>query len=588
MARMIPPYVHPDTPSSERKVFERISLDPDTDGWVVLHSLGLSRRKNRVFGEIDFVVLVPGGGVVCLEVKGGRIRCENGIWYTRDRHGREHALPRSPFQQVREAMFGLRDAIKRRFGSLAGPSRLLYAAAVVFPDIEAPPSMVEFERWEVIDAADMRGPISAAIRRVLREEGRRTGKDRQGNLADHQVLRELRNYLRPDFDAAVARLTTIRHSEERIIRLTEEQYDIIDLFEDNPRCLVEGAAGTGKTMLAVEFARRMANAGARVHLLCYNRLLGDWLSRRIQELGSDRITAGSFHREIRTVIRESPYAEEFAEVERIAQEAGRLDELFQTAYPLYGQLAIAELDSRTDILILDEAQDLIGPAILDVLNDWVVGGLAGGRWVMLGDFSRQALYGSDLRFESARDLLADYAPYFTTASLRRNCRNTRRIGEETALVSGFKSLPYRLDAEDCLPVDYRYWGDRDHQRRRLDEVLRSLRDEGIPSEDVVILSPRRFESSVASEVTTVKVAPIEGLNEAGEEIRFSTIHGFKGLESPVVILCDIESIDDEKDRALLYVGMSRARSHLIVLLQEGLQAAVAMAIERKLREGWKA
>lgn len=587
MARMIPSRIHPETPSSEKKVFERIERDPETDDWVVLHSLGLSRRGNLPYGEIDFVVLVPGEGVVCLEVKGGRIRCADGVWYTQNRHGRESALTRSPFQQAREAMFGLRDAVGSHFGAAAEPSRLLYASAVVFPDVDTPPGTPEFEPWEAIDLSDLRAPISTAIRRVLREEARRVGGSSRSHHASATVLKDLRNYLRPDFDVGVARATTIRRSEERIVRLTEEQYDVLDLFERNDRCLVEGAAGTGKTMLALEFARRMAVGGTRTLLLCYNRLLGQWLERNAGEFGQGVLTAGTFHRKLRDVIIESPVGDEFRSVERKAQESGRLDDLFRVAYPLYGQLAVTELDQRPEVLVVDEAQDLLRPDILDVLNDWIVGGLAGGRWVMLGDLTRQAIFDSGGGERSVLYRLSTYAPHYTTAVLRKNCRNTRRIGEETALLSGFESLPYRLDREDCLPVDYRYRNDRDHERRRLEDVLMALRSDGVSPEDVLILSPRRYEHSVASEVKSVRIAPVEDLDRDTSDVRFSTIHAFKGLESPVVIICDLDSLKEEQERALLYVGMSRARSHLILLLKQGLQSVVTEAIARKLEKGWE-
>jgi len=45
----------------------------------------------------------------------------------------------------------------------------------------------------------------------------------------------------------------------------------------------------------------------------------------------------------------------------------------------------------------------------------------------------------------------------------------------------------------------------------------------------------------------------------------STIHGFKGLERAVVILSELEHIPEEDQRSLLYVALSRARNHLIVL-----------------------
>ena len=51
----------------------------------------------------------------------------------------------------------------------------------------------------------------------------------------------------------------------------------------------------------------------------------------------------------------------------------------------------------------------------------------------------------------------------------------------------------------------------------------------------------------------------------GPKIRFSSIRGFKGLESPVVILCELEDIDEETIDQQLYVGMSRARNHCVVI-----------------------
>jgi len=278
----------------------------------------------------------------------------------------------------------------------------------------------------------------------------------------------------------------------------------------------------------------------------------------------------------------SAVAEEFLAAERSA--AGRTEDLFELVYPLYGQLALTEAAERADLLILDEAQDLIGEPVLDVLNEWLVGGLAGGRWVMLGDFTRQAIYARP--GTGWRDEIERYADQFTHSVLRRNCRNTRSIGEETALLSGFDALPYRLDSEECLPVDYRYWHGPAHQARRLEEVLVTLRAEGIPDEDIIVLSPRRYEHSVASALPPGSIVPIDRDGGTRSGVGFSTIHAFKGLESPIVILCDVEDIEEERARALTYTGMSRARSHLILLLRDRLQSAVADAVDRRLNKGW--
>ena len=583
MAKMIPARFHEETPRSERRVFDRLQLDPNTEDWTVLHSLGLSRRGHRPFGEIDFVVLVPGAGVACLEVKGGRLRCQGGVWYTRNREGRESALSRSPIAQAREGAFGLRDAVNRKFGSGSDVAQLLFTALAVFPDVTNPPQAPEYEEWEVIDVEDLRGPISRAVSAALAEEEKRIGRKGASRRATPGALKVLRNFLRPDFDIGMARSTRIRRSEERMVRLTEEQYDVLDLFERNSRCLVEGAAGTGKTMLAMEFARRTGPEVGRILLLSFNRLLGEWIKREATEmLPPDSVLAGSYHSCLRSLILRSPVSDEFLLEERSAK--GRPEDLFELIYPLYGKLALEETGERVDLMILDEAQDLLREPVLDVLNDWLVGGLAGGRWVMLGDFNRQALYTeSDGEW---REKLALYADQFTHSTLKRNCRNTRSIGEETALLSGFQSLPYRLDNEDCLPVDYRYWEDRPHQVRQLKKVLGLLRDDGVPDEEVIVLSPRRFEHSVASDLPTGSVVPLDRNGSAPRGVLFSTVHAFKGLESPIVILCDLERLEEDRARALIYTGMSRARSHLILLPHERLKSVVAAAVDRRLEKDW--
>ena len=106
---MIPSCIDESTLSSaERLVFGLLQADPGTSDWTVLHSLGLARRENAPYGEIDFVVIIPGEGIVCLEVKGGGVSCENGVWLTRNRRGIVSKLGKSPFLQARDSMYVLR------------------------------------------------------------------------------------------------------------------------------------------------------------------------------------------------------------------------------------------------------------------------------------------------------------------------------------------------------------------------------------------------------------------------------------------------------------------------------------------------
>ena len=101
---------------------------------------------------------------------------------------------------------------------------------------------------------------------------------------------------------------------------------------------------------------------------------------------------------------------------------------------------------------------------------------------------------------------------------------------------------------------------------------------GVPIDDIVILSPRRLENSVLAEVEKVGEFPLidcsRTLDAPGECLRFSTIHSFKGLESQVVIIVDIEDVDEHRSQSLLYVGMSRARGLLILLAHERARRSI--------------
>ena len=168
MATMIPAAVPEKTPASERLIFDRLRLDPDTNDWIVLHSVGLAKTNRGPYGEIDFVILIPGKGIVCLEVKGGLVSCNNGIWTTVNRkEGVTKKLKISPYMQAREGMFALKKAITENFGGLEPASKCPLSYAVVFPSVTAPPQTPAEESWETIDAVTLRQPISKSLIRNI-------------------------------------------------------------------------------------------------------------------------------------------------------------------------------------------------------------------------------------------------------------------------------------------------------------------------------------------------------------------------------------------------------------------------------------
>ncbi len=591
MAKMIPPHCDDKAPNSERRVFDLLRNDPATADWVVLHSLNLARSGKRPYGEVDFVVLVPGGGVFCIEVKGGRVACKDGIWTTTNASGWTDDLKRSPFKQANDAMWAVRDALEKRLENSADFQKVAFGYAVIFSNIVMPPLEPGVEPWEVIDCDGLETPISAHVLRMAKNQRARFHLRSSPAEPQPVLLKQLRDALRPDFDRVIACSSELRESERKLLSLTEEQYHILDLVAENPRCLFEGAAGTGKTLLALEYARRCAAAGQRVLLVCFNKLLGEWLATELGASESNgKATAGRFYKCLREVIVASPGCAEFAEAEQRASG----DSLFDDVYPFYGQLALDDAAKKYDVVVVDEAQDLVRRPVLDVLNAWLLGGLSDGHWAFFGDFHRQAIYGTKSDGDP-HEMLRAMCPFVARANLTQNCRNTRRIGEETALLSGFTSPPYRMGQVEGLAVDYMEYDDSASQRTALVKVLMRLANEpGVDAGEVILLSRHRFENSVAGTLNDVADFRVRSVERPAAGVTrvpvfvFATVQAFKGMESKIVVLCDVDDVESDESRSLLYVGMSRARSLLVVLLHKRTKPAMKEAFKRQMTELWGA
>src|SRR4051794_39502933 len=165
MARMIPAVIDPDTKSpGEREVFQRLRDDPATQDWTVLHSFGLPRHQTQVEGEVDFVVLVPSLGVLCLEIKAHRSvsRSNEGTWVL----GQDAPTSRSPFKQASDNMRSLMELLARlRKEASEG---VVFWQAVIFTHTDFRIPAVEWREWEVIDQGAFHGaPISELLTEVL-------------------------------------------------------------------------------------------------------------------------------------------------------------------------------------------------------------------------------------------------------------------------------------------------------------------------------------------------------------------------------------------------------------------------------------
>jgi len=590
MARMIPPQVSADAPRGERQLFSKLRDDPMTKDWLVLHSFDIRRHVTRAEGEADMLIIVPGLGVLCIEVKGCNVVREGGLWkYSYDP---PKTTTVGPFRQASQAAHSIRQYLSHKDPSL-GP--ILFHSAVLFTEIDFAVKSLEWEPWQIMGRTDFfRQPISSLVTRAL-EAAHAQCRARvampawYGNQSRPTVrqLEFMLRLLRPDFEYVASTRNDVELAEEAIRRFTEEQFDALDHLEDNRRVIFKGPAGTGKTFLAIEAARRAVLDGRSVALLCFNGLLATWLRRETAAVGDEAkarsipFYAGNLSGLMRQV----------ADADVPATADSRFWEIELPERAVDALLDDGREKPTFDLLLVDEAQDLLSDPFLDVMELLLSGGLASGRWAMFGDFERQAIYADNRANSGLERLQSRTADNISTYRLRINCRNATRIAEAVTITCGLSPGYSRIlnttDSADVEPVFYR---STSHQAELLLATIAKLLKSFAPAE-IVILSMRSDASSCVARLDPEQdhwqFNSYREMPEGGASVRYASVHAFKGLEAPAIILTDIEGVDDEQAKALLYVGMSRARVRLHVLMHERLRSRYDAMVDAGLKAALK-
>lgn len=561
---MMPAYCPDTAPPGEQALYAALAAEADTDGWVVLHSLAIADHVRQVEGEADFVVIVPNNGVLVIEVKSHRRIdiLDDGRW----KLGNDAPTRRGPFQQAKEAMYSIRGYLEQRHVDLQS---IPMVYAVWFTHVRARtmlPQTPEWHEWQVLDSEDLRLGASASIRRTV-AAGNAHLNDRIQHFSsggvgpDASTAERLASLLRPRFEMHVVAGDLRRAREFQLVTFIEEQYRALDAMADNQAVLFTGPAGSGKTLLAVEGARREAAQGRIGRLLCFNRLLGRRLTADLKD--NTGLTVGTFHQELLHLAAVQP-----------PPAAGT--DFWERELPdrAIGALLDAGDGVVGDFLIVDEIQDIASEPFLDVLDLLVDGGLESGRLLLFGDFVRQAIFETN----DGRDLLRRRCPHLVFNRLTANCRNLPRIGyvvnSFSKLESGYDHFRRQDDGIDPTFLPYEAGSD---QSAQVVESVRRLRDEGYDLNEMVVLSPLRSGST--AETTTDPwlrqvLHPADGTSPRPGRLRHSTIQAFKGLEAPAAVVTDLDRNRVPNFESLLYVGLTRATDRLYAVIEAGtLRAA---------------
>lgn len=528
-----------DGQSAERAVWEALkrSLPDDV---VLAHSVQV--RDGRAEHEIDILVLWLGVGMAAIEVKGGRLSVENGQWFQSDRGG-NHKI-QSPVAQSQGSAHALKNWIGRQLGT---PLTSRFAYLVAFPYTSVPQdwAMAGCPRTLILDETQCVSP-SDLVRHAIETEG--GGASPLAKTFMERIVRHISGSLGLEAGGEV----NAKEEEDTQDHLTERQSVLLQATRSLTRVRFTGGAGSGKTWLAVEKARVLSKQGKRVGLFCYNKGLGQYLQDRVSSWRQAKpVFTGEFHEYVR----------------KLGVPDGTGQDYFDIEMPRLLKELAANLPAheRLDAVIVDEAQDF-APLWWEALLACTSDPDKAEVYAFMDD--RQDVY---KRWGGAT---ADFAngptASFVPIHVDENLRNTRKIAEtfkpfagEHFTPRGSTGLPVRLvqctsDAALDIAAD----------------CVDALIGEGWTNNQIALLTTKErhpvhldyFERGATEEYWREF--------HSGEAEFYGHVLGFKGLERSVIVLCVNGFKDMDRAAEQLYVGLSRARSLLVVvgdsaLLEEG-------------------
>jgi len=522
----------------EEEVFEALKNLPDSI--YIFHSLrwvGHSARS-AVQGEADFVIFDPQRGLMIIEVKSGKITCTSERrWFQKNRASGDTREIEDPEIQASRSKFELIHALD---GKLSQGEKCLVCHAVWFPSGPVPKTNLplNYAPEFTLNSSALDSP-EEAIRKAFDYW---CGEIFPTKLKTNGIQRVL-ELIAPILSIVPSLRYDFEARDRQFIQLTNEQARVIEFLDEQKTAVISGIAGTGKTVLAVEKARRLAAQGGRVLVVFYNSALKNWLRENCQ---ITNVTFDNFHS---------------LAASYIGFKEGDFDGM---ANDFLEYLSNDDNPWEYEHTIIDEGQDF--------KDDWV-------------DF---------LHLRTPGHFYVFYDPYQTVHTenppkwiydaecrlvLKRNCRNTAQIHRTACRFLNLKTERIFGSVEGSKPYLWEIT-DENSLIKLIREILFSLFSKEIRAGEVAILTLRTTGKSALAGTDRIEKWPLQS-ELTDEAICYTTVRKFKGLEANVVLLVDVRlaELENEDIRKLLYLGASRAKHELHILLSAVNDDSIENAIK---------
>ena len=612
MPIMIPAEIPGTIRKSEEIIFQ-IFKSSAKRNWVVLHGITIPSYVGTSLP--DFVILMPDlVSVICLKV----IESDS-----------VESLPgqiKDPLDLAKESMETL---IKHSYVSNSHPPPFFGYAAVLIDREKFTVSLPG--KSHVRSNDDLDAILETYAIDMTGELWENWEKMTQGNWeCQHfpwEEAQEKLDQLRTEWVATGETITTIatifhdnlETHRPQLLRLTDDQLEVLQLVgcqlpssiptesgdqiqssepvKDQPRVVVDGAAGTGKTVLAIEIARQRCEAGETVGLLCSNPYLSRRFMSWTETLSIDnggKVIVGT-----PATLPSQVFGEDQA---RAAKHQQRLKD----SPDLEGSLKLGYLDNGWwqfigetiedlntleqvpvfDYLIVDEAQNLCDHVFLNLQDVLLKKGLKNGRWIMFGDFENQNIVSPKIG-QNGKDSLKSFGLNWEDEMLQTNCRNTHEITEKTFKLVRIESPTMSGVYGPHVQIDY--FESQENLEEILDNLIIDWEKRRFQSRQIILLSSGTGDEFDTNrnysgwKLLNIADGPSSGKNKT---LKYSDVYNFQGLESDLAILVLPQTekhvqlaggltLPHEKHlRRVLYTGMSRAKAMLVIVADEGWRSTL--------------
>lgn len=557
----------------EIDMFRRIYKDCKNSSlvWHFWHNLRFPLSINRQSEiQVDFL-LASKKGIIIIEVKGGRIKIDNGIYYY-EYGATSTPMSRTPFDQASDYRYAL---INHK---IISSSQLFITTACAFPHTEMyetnphPSLDYGYKLWSKFNCDDHEASFADFCVDVLAEDKRRASGGRgwnRGELSDDDVEIAIKYLINSFRDRS-----KVVYEEPQLAaiakRLKIDNLNALQSLRKNDRLFIEGGPGTGKTTIARAYIDK--HQKQKGLYLCWNRLLEAKIKNDLLVSGFNNCKVKQYASLILSI--QNEVGNHGITLENIAN--GDANEKIKSLLIKYRS---SKMFCPYDYIVIDEAQDIIEKGAIQFvqyLASITQDGIDTGRYIILYDVE-QGYNSHSRQIGELMDSISVCGAHYILDENKRVPTNIEIVSFANKLIDEHYNAEYLFKEIE----DYNYESIKVHRFDNISGIINYLNDlkRDIESdhkqwEDYVVLGisslqhmQTEYETVYERIVSLNKIKELNKNNicDGSKELAFTTIRSYKGLEAKHVVII-VDSCQTVPKLEELYIGMTRAIIDLRILV----------------------